>query len=821
LAHLVPLVVLPHMALPSLHQAVGPGSPAGPNAWLQESFYATSRRRSRHNACSLGAPSDCTHAPSYQLLPTAEPEAQSTTLDSSDLSRRRSSRPKSRHFRSSVILDDSSYWERARNCLVVMLESLCFQSLMAFLIFANSVIIGFETDTPALPCWDYIENGFLLVFTLELVSRIAVSSVHEYFKYHDNPDIVWNLFDFFIVSLGVMDYIFTAFADKDAASNGFATLFRVVRLLRILRIFRIVRFLKQLYMLAYGFAEAATAVCWVTMLMTVVLYICSIIMVREYGQPADSDPHHDFFISHFGSIPLTMLTLFELMSAPDIVEFHGAIAEYPCIIVFLVAFVIFGSFGMIALLTGVISESMFEKNQLRMDEERSEREHKRKVFAKCADDLFDSIDTTGSGSVTRNQLISCIQNIAELFEANEVNFVSHDLENMLDCIDLDASGTIEKSEFTHGVLQLCEDIRPMSIMEVHFIVSKIASKVVAVDARLERLRCTVDEITLLHFDDAERAANLVTHMRELVDHVSDGDKTSSENSVKMQRYDRVLSELRDMVEELATQKSCEAGCLDFLSKQLHGHTISSLLPTKTELPMMHPWNQQMHGPNDTSSFLFSQDLSNVHVPAHPSCLNAETRLDRPGRPNSFVGQRSPAELQSCQPSLRKPLDLAMPGGMEDSHGSKVQAESRSACDVMKVEVMTSKDGVQSDGTPSLDLTQALRHLVEQQHAGEDQLESLAAQVQAIQNRECKASEGVDPAGQVRAARARSGILSQSASVDNVRLLATSQAAHITRIERQEATLIETHASLAALAGHVRSLVKLHEGARQKNEQSIA
>lgn len=43
--------------------------------------------------------------------------------------------------------------------------------------------------------------------------------------------------------------------------------------------------------------------------------------------------------------------------------------ERPIMLVFLVGFIIFGSFGMIALLTGVISETMFEKNALRQEEE--------------------------------------------------------------------------------------------------------------------------------------------------------------------------------------------------------------------------------------------------------------------------------------------------------------------------------------------------------------------------------------------------------------------------------------------------------------------
>merc|ERR1712019_25948 len=91
-------------------------------------------------------------------------------------------------------------------------------------------------------------------------------------------------------------------------NGGVATVFRVVRLLRILRIFRIVRFLKQLYMLAYGFALAAEAVFWVAILMFFMLYTWSIVLVRSIGRLGEGHPDHEFLTSKFGSILQSMLT---------------------------------------------------------------------------------------------------------------------------------------------------------------------------------------------------------------------------------------------------------------------------------------------------------------------------------------------------------------------------------------------------------------------------------------------------------------------------------------------------------------------------------
>merc|ERR1712232_712487 len=108
----------------------------------------------------------------------------------------------------------------------------------------------------------------------------------------EHPDIIWHLFDLTIVTLGAADTIHSLFSGA-APNGGVATVFRVVRLLRILRIFRIVRFLKQLYMLAYGFALAAEAVFWVAILMFFMLYTRAIVPVRSVGRLSEESPHHE------------------------------------------------------------------------------------------------------------------------------------------------------------------------------------------------------------------------------------------------------------------------------------------------------------------------------------------------------------------------------------------------------------------------------------------------------------------------------------------------------------------------------------------------
>eukprot|EP00931_Biecheleriopsis_adriatica_P045173 TRINITY_DN25894_c0_g1_i1.p1 TRINITY_DN25894_c0_g1~~TRINITY_DN25894_c0_g1_i1.p1 ORF type:complete len:735 (+),score=113.99 TRINITY_DN25894_c0_g1_i1:15-2219(+) len=370
------------------------------------------------------------------------------------------------------------------------LESVPVQALTVALILVNAVVIGFETDWPDAFPWGSVENIFLLFFTMELGLRMHAAGLAGYFRFQQNPDISWNVFDFLIVSFGIVSWLVSILAGEHHALTQNAMLFRMLRLLRILRvlrIIRIVRFLKQLYLLAYGFVEGTMAVVWVTILASFMLYICAVILVRAYGHIPEDDPDHEFFEQKFGTIPKTMFALFELISAPDLQPYRAVMFQNPPLVCFLVIFIILGSFGINGLLVALINESILEKNQARIEAERMERETKRKAMQQRCREIFDTLDVNKNRVLPRDELMKCTSQIANLFEALGVNFQRHDLDQMFYIMDYNDTGIIERSEFVQGVVELCDQIRPMSIMELHYQVSKCASKVENCDIKVDSL----------------------------------------------------------------------------------------------------------------------------------------------------------------------------------------------------------------------------------------------------------------------------------------------------------------------------------------------
>jgi len=187
-----------------------------------------------------------------------------------------------------------------------------------------------------------------------------------------------------------------------------------------------------------------------------------------------------------------MLSLFELMSNPgNLALYHDLMGDFPLLTLFLVAFVIFGSFGMIALLTGVISESMFDKNQTRVQELRAEREQKRQILKQKCHELYDLVDKDEFNEAHKKDLEDMLPYVRDMFNKLDIEYMEHEFEGIIQIFDTDDSGSISEAEFVTGILSLCDGVRAESIREVYYLVSQMNAKVV----KMEGLNREVSLIT--------------------------------------------------------------------------------------------------------------------------------------------------------------------------------------------------------------------------------------------------------------------------------------------------------------------------------------
>jgi hypothetical protein len=357
-----------------------------------------------------------------------------------------------------------------RGAVRALCEDPRFQIGVSLVIMGNAIVIGMETDHKYPELCEKLEKGFMAIFVSELLMRLYAFGG----AFLTNEDRGWNLFDFTIVSLGVFDEVTEAMAGPGKhKKNSIMTLLRMFRLLRMLRVFRLFRMFKQLYLLATGFGEALMAVVWVSLMLFLLLFVCAIVLTHicaDQYQDKDQldDPNVKFGIEKFGTIAQSMFTLFEIMAYPNLENVEPMFSMGGGMVVFFIAFIILGSWSMLSLLTGVMSEHMIEKSAARKEEMKSEAQVKRRVFLKNLNRIFSLADEDNSGGLSRAEFLNAVPTVANLMSQEGLNVGVKDLEAVFDTIDFDSSGTIDVEEFIFGMSQLSEDLGAKHVMDLQY-----------------------------------------------------------------------------------------------------------------------------------------------------------------------------------------------------------------------------------------------------------------------------------------------------------------------------------------------------------------
>lgn len=228
------------------------------------------------------------------------------------------------------------------------------------------VIVGIQTYGEAVAEWKpllyRLDKIILLIFLVEVFIRMGAEGVRPW-RYFLDP---WNVFDFVIVSVGMLALLFPDF------DGAFVAVFRLAR---VMRVFRLVRTIPRLQLLVNVLLKSIPSIGHVAVLLSIIFYIYATMGVFLFKE---NDP------VHFGTLQLSLLSLFRIVTLEDwtdimYINMYGC--DHPiwgysevagCVspaaaggvaALFFVSFVLVGTMIVLNLFIGVIINSMEEAKQ--------------------------------------------------------------------------------------------------------------------------------------------------------------------------------------------------------------------------------------------------------------------------------------------------------------------------------------------------------------------------------------------------------------------------------------------------------------------------
>mmetsp|Transcript_49487 Transcript_49487/g.115752 ORF Transcript_49487/g.115752 Transcript_49487/m.115752 type:complete len:747 (+) Transcript_49487:94-2334(+) len=337
-----------------------------------------------------------------------------------------------------------------------LVESTSFEYFTGVLVVLNALALGLEVDCAVNPCdpnftpalFNAVDGTFCLFFVCEISLRL-----HAYGRsYFSRRDWQWNIFDFFMVCVQLVDQArYWLNADSWVGTNFIlGRTLRLIRLVRVARIYRVIRLFKELHVIVSSMASAAGSLVWSLLLQVVTVYVWGLIFLQIVS--ASEDYMHDEHLQYwFGSLGRSMLTMFECVLSG--VSWDSIVSPLmrdvsPIMGVIFVMYIAVSLFAMMNLVTGLFVAEV--TNKVREDKDESLAESIRELFRHLGKD-----DDDGPGNVvTREEFLSNLQSEAMQTYLKSLDVHPSEASLLFDVLDVDGDLLLKRDEMLNAFLRL-------------------------------------------------------------------------------------------------------------------------------------------------------------------------------------------------------------------------------------------------------------------------------------------------------------------------------------------------------------------------------
>lgn len=370
-----------------------------------------------------------------------------------------------------------------------------FDFAVGFLTLLNSLAIGLQTHYMSVNLTDQAPGAFqvldlcfAVIFGAEVTARFFVHGL-EFFTMDGWR---WNIFDFVVVSLqvieealqhGALDILWNNSRQQPPNFAAFRVL-RVLRLIRILRLVRVLRLVAELRRIIFSFIASLRPFCIAFTLLMMTIYVTGVLLTQllldhRVANRVQGIPSDQILEQYYSSLARTILTLFESVAGGlswdqavdplirEISPFMGLL--YPM-------YVAIAMYAMGNVITGVFVEALLENAKETKD--------------LCALDsiraTFLAADSDGSGTVCYEEFQEQLKNQNTQTFLRDLDLQVSEAENMFRLFDHDGDGELQMEAFIRGFLNLRGTAKSVDLRLLSQDVRKLTERFLSFASLVER-----------------------------------------------------------------------------------------------------------------------------------------------------------------------------------------------------------------------------------------------------------------------------------------------------------------------------------------------
>lgn len=368
--------------------------------------------------------------------------------------------------------------------LVRIVKSMAFDYVSAVLLASNAILIGCQVndqliqlhDNPPV-VFDILNTIYGLLFLAELVLRIAADGPREYFLGHS---MIWNWFDFIVVTLQVAEIIARFLLQGGAVPKYFimGRLVRVARMARVVRVIRVMRFFRAFRILLTMIFGTMRNGAWATLLLVLIMYIFAIVFTQSLGDylmdhggiSARDDPDNERLIFYYGSLLRAILTLFKsIIGGVDWEEVLIPLSGVGWVLVCLfLGYISFVSLVVMNVVTGLFLQSAIEQAQSDQEHVIQLRLAEKQLFVSRLHALFHELDTSCDGCISLSEFESHLKNeqMQAMLQTFEID--NADAWTLFKLLDTDGGGSVDIDEFVDGCIRLKGSAKSIQMAQIMY-----------------------------------------------------------------------------------------------------------------------------------------------------------------------------------------------------------------------------------------------------------------------------------------------------------------------------------------------------------------